>query len=153
MPELSPMSVGVGVGRRVEGIAVAVRVGVADSKDEGATEGTNVAEGGAGEAEAGRVAMGVAVLPHPAMNTPTTITSRKREAIIRFMCHLLSSVSAQRPALVASGRRVGSLSKRKKLEASQMPKNAATPTCRVHLGMMGSSFSTRETVQQKYTPK
>jgi hypothetical protein len=83
------MSVGVGVGRRVEGIAVAVRVGVADSKDEGA-------EGGAGEAEAGRVAMGVAVLPHPAMNTPTTITSRKREAIIRFMCHLLSSVSAQR---------------------------------------------------------
>jgi hypothetical protein len=89
------MSVGVGVGRRVEGIAVAVRVGVADSKDEGATEGTNVAEGGAGEAEAGRVAMGVAVLPHPAMNTPTTITSRKREAIIRFMCHLLSSVSAQ----------------------------------------------------------
>ncbi len=99
------MSVGVGVGRRVEGIAVAVRVGVADSKDEGATEGTNVAEGGAGEAEAGRVAMGVAVLPHPAMNTPTTITSRKREAIIRFMCHLLSSVSAQRGALAVGGLR------------------------------------------------
>jgi len=81
------MKVGDGVGRGVGGIAVAVRVGVADSKDEGATEGTNVAEGGAGEAEAGRVA----VLPHPAMNTPTTITSRKREAIIRFMGHLLSS--------------------------------------------------------------
>ena len=94
------MKVGDGLGRGVGGIAVAVRVGVADSKDEGAAEGTNVAEGGAGEAEAGRVA----VLPHPAMNTPTTITSRKREAIIRFMCHLLSSVSAQRCALPASGR-------------------------------------------------
>jgi hypothetical protein len=82
----------------VGGIAVAVRVGVADSKDEGAAEGTNVAEDGAGEAEAGRVA--VAVLPHPAMNTPTTITSRNREAIIRFMGHLLSSVSAQRLALL-----------------------------------------------------
>ena len=89
------MKVGDGLGRGVGGIAVAVRVGVADSKDEGAAEGTNVAEGGAGEAEAGRVAMGVAVLPHPAMNTPTTITSRNREAIIRFMGHLLSSVSAQ----------------------------------------------------------
>jgi hypothetical protein len=98
------MRVGDGLGRGVGGIAVAVRVGVADSKDEGATEGTNVAEGGAGEAEAGRVAMGVAVLPHPAMNTPTTITSRKREAIIRFMGHLLSSVSAQRLALPAGGR-------------------------------------------------
>ena len=96
------MSVGVGVGRRVGGIAAAVRVGVADSKDEGAAEGTNVAEDGAGEAEAGRVA--VAVLPHPAMNTPTTITSRNREAIIRFMGHLLSSVSAQRLALPAGGR-------------------------------------------------
>ena len=113
------MSVGVGVGRRVEGIAVAVRVGVADSKDEGATEGTNVAEGGAGEAEAGRVAMGVAVLPHPAMNTPTTITSRKREAIIRFMGHLLSSVSAQRCALPAGGRDEVTPFCRKQLEAKK----------------------------------
>jgi hypothetical protein len=119
------MRVGDGLGRGVEGIAVAVRVGVADSKDEGATEGTNVAEGGAGEAESGRVAMGVAVLPHPAMNTPTTITSRKREAIIRFMCHLLSSVSAQRLALAAVGGRVDSPSKRKKLKATKMPKKRA----------------------------
>jgi len=136
------MSVGVGVGRRVEGIAVAVRVGVADSKDEGATEGTNVAEGGAGEAEAGRVAMGVAVLPHPAMNTPTTITSRKREAIIRFMCHLLSSVSAQRLALPAAGgkkawkRETAIAQTKAKKRAESQPSGARTVSWHCRLSLM-----------------
>jgi hypothetical protein len=120
----------------VEGIAVAVRVGVADSKDEGAAEGTNVAEGGAGEAEAGRVAVGVAVLPHPAMNTPTTITSRKREAIIRFMGHLLSAAPNG-----SRYRRLGGTRQRhfggNGFKPHKVPENAQTPTSRVHAVLGG----------------
>jgi hypothetical protein len=33
-----------------------------------------------------------------------------------------------------------------------VPENAQTPNSRVHHGMMGPSFVTKETVQQKYTP-
>jgi len=80
-------------------------MGMTDGEAEGATEGANVAEGGAEEAEAGRVAVGagVAVLPHPAMNTPTTITARMREAIFRFMRQLLAAAAPRFGSLSCSG--------------------------------------------------
>ena len=70
-------------------------VGVADGKAEGVAEGANVAEGGAGDAEAGRVAVGVSVVavPQPAINNPTNIKSRTREVSFRLMRQLLAAAA------------------------------------------------------------
>ena len=56
-------------------------VGVADGKTEGVTEG------GAEDAEAGRVAVGVSVVavPQLAINNPTNVKSRTREVSFRLM--------------------------------------------------------------------
>lgn len=55
-----------------------MRVGVADGEDEGATEDANVGEGGTGEADAARVAVGsrLMALSHPVRNTAATINLR-----------------------------------------------------------------------------
>jgi hypothetical protein len=56
----------------------------------GMAEGANVADGGAGDAEAGRVAVGVSVVavPQLAINNPTNIRFRKREVSFRFIDQL-----------------------------------------------------------------
>jgi hypothetical protein len=74
---------------------------MAEGRAEGVTEGTNVAEGGAGDAEAGRVAVGVSVVavPQPAINNTTNINSRTREVSFQLM----------RPLLEAAAPRLGSL--------------------------------------------
>ena len=61
----------------------------------GVAEGANVAEGGAGDAEAGRVAVGVSVVavPQPAINNPTNIKSRTREVSFRLMRQLLAAAA------------------------------------------------------------
>ena len=56
----------------------------------GVAEGANVAEGGAEDAEAERVAVGVSVVavPQPAINNPTNIKSKTREVSFRFIGQL-----------------------------------------------------------------
>jgi hypothetical protein len=83
---------GVGAGTVAVGFTCAL-VGVAEGRAEGVTEGANV--GGAGDAEAGRVAVGagVAAWPHPAIHTPATIKSRMREASFRFKGQLLAAAA------------------------------------------------------------
>ena len=67
-------------------VGPAVRVGVADCEDEGATEGDNVAEGGTGEAEGtarGRRLEGDGIAT-PGQEYPATIKPRVRKKLYRY---------------------------------------------------------------------